>query len=95
MKTFSTFIILHEKRNISIREVLNYELGALPLSIPCADEGMIKSNKASLARELKIVPIEIWCMELHVDYTSIIEDKVLWQNVAKHCSTFGEISYYF
>ena len=51
MKTFSTFIILHEKRNISIREVLNYELGALPLSIPCADEGIIKSNKASLARE--------------------------------------------
>ena len=33
LKTFSKFIILQEKRNISIREVLNYELGALPLSI--------------------------------------------------------------
>ena len=33
LKMFSRFIILQEKRNISIREVLNYELGALPLSI--------------------------------------------------------------
>ena len=29
MKTFSRFIILKEKHNISIGEVLNYELGAL------------------------------------------------------------------
>ena len=46
--TFSKFIILQEKRNISIREVLNYELGALSLSIASTYGGMVKSKKASL-----------------------------------------------
>ena len=50
LKAFSRSIILQEKRNISIREVLNYELSALPLSIACAKEVMVKSNKASLGR---------------------------------------------
>ena len=48
LKTFSRFIILLEKRNISIREVLNYELGALSLSVASTYGGMVKSNKASL-----------------------------------------------
>ena len=53
LKTFSRFIILPEKRNISIQEVLNYELGALLLNIACVDWGMIESNKVSLEKELK------------------------------------------
>ena len=70
LKTFSRFIILQEKRNISIREVLNYELGTLSLSIACAYGGMVKSNKASFGRELKkIVPIET---VLLLDFLSIL-----------------------
>ena len=92
LKTFSRFIILQEKRNISIREVLNYELGALSLSIACAYGGMVKSNKASFGRELKkIVAIET---ELLLDCLSIFDGMVLLQNVPKHCPTFGEISDY-
>ena len=90
LKTFSRFISLQGKYNISIPEVLNYELGALPLSIACADRCMVKSNKASLGRELKkIVPIET---ELPLDCISIFDGMVLLQKVLKHCSIFGEIS---
>ena len=54
---------------------------------------MVKSNKASLGRELKkIVPIE---NELPLDCISIFDGMVLLQKVPKHCSTFGEISDYF
>ena len=92
MKTFSRFIILQEKRKISIREVLNYELGALPLSIACADVGMVKCNKPSLGRELKkIVPI---LNELPLACISIFDGMVLLQKVPKHCSIFGEICDY-
>ena len=92
MKTFSRFIILQEKRNISIREVLNYELSALPRSIACADGGMVKSNKASFERELKtIVPIET---ELSLECISIFDGMALLRKVLKYCSAFGEISDY-
>ena len=92
MKTFSRFIILQEKHNISIREVLNYEFGALPLSIACADGDMVKSNKASLGRELKkIAPIK---NELPLDCISIFDGMVLLQKVPKHYSIFVEISDY-
>ena len=54
---------------------------------------MVKSNKASLGRELKkIVSIET---ELPLNYISIFDGMVLWQKVPKHCSTFGEISITF
>lgn len=59
MKTFARFIILQEKRNISIWEVLNYELGGLPLSTACADRDTVEANKAKLGRQLKkILPLE-------------------------------------
>ena len=58
-KRFQDSVILQEKHNISSQEVVNYELGPLPLSIAYAVWGKVKSNKASLGRELKkIVPIE-------------------------------------
>ena len=77
---------------LSIREVFNYKLRALPLSIACADGGMVKSNKASLGGELKkILPIET---ELPLDCISIFAGMVILQKVLKHCSTFGEISDY-
>ena len=92
MKTFSRFIILQKKHNISIREVINYLLDALPLSFACADESMAKSNKASLGRQLKkIVPIET---EMLLDCISIFDGMVLLQKDLKHYSTFGEISDY-
>ena len=50
LKTFSRFIVLQDKRNISIKEVLKYELGALPI-IACSDGSMAKSVKANLATE--------------------------------------------
>ena len=58
-KRFQDSVLLQEKHNISSQEVVNYELGPLPLSIACAVWGKVKSNKASLGREMKkIVPIE-------------------------------------
>ena len=90
MKTFSRFIILQEKREISIREVLKYELGALPLSIACSDGGMVKSVKAKLGNELKkFTPV---ATSLPVDCALIFDGMVLLHKVPKHCSTFGEIS---
>ena len=71
-----------EKRNVSIQEVLNYELGALPLSISCADGGMVKSNKASLGGELKkIAPIET---ELSLDYISLFDDMAKLRSTDPH-----------
>ena len=76
LKTFQ------EKRNVSIQEVLNYELGALPLSISCADGGMVKSNKASLGGELKkIAPIET---ELSLDYISLFDDMAKLRSTDPH-----------
>ena len=90
LKKFSRFIISQEKHNISVREVLNYELSALPLNIAYLDGVMVKSNKASLGRELKkIVPIKT---ELPLDRILIFYGMVLLQKVPKHCSTFSEIS---
>jgi len=58
-QNFSRYIVLQQKRNISIREVLKFELGPLPLSIACCDGGMVKSTKAKLGNELKKVTPEV------------------------------------
>ena len=60
-------------------------------SVLCAD-GMVKSNKVSLGRELKKTATII--TGLLLSCISIFDGVVLVQNIPKHCSTFGEISDY-
>lgn len=57
------------------------------------DKNMMKTNKTNLGKKLKKTASKE--TELPLDCVSIFDGMVLFLNIPKHCSTFGEISNYF
>ena len=89
-ETFARLLLIQQQRNISLREVLQYELGPLPLSLSNCDGTIRKNQKSKLFNFIKTdIPL---CDGSPLNTPIIFDGMVLLQKLPQVQTTFGEIS---
>ena len=83
-------ILVAERREVNMKEVLAYPLGPLPWALANADGSMRKTNKAVLARELEknVSPAE----HIPAPSTSIIDGMSIIQKINGSNKTLSQLA---
>ena len=89
---FARLLVLQEQRGISMREILKFELAALPLSLAKHDGTLAKTVKSKMFLALKD---QIPVLTSHKrNSVHIYDGMVLLQKIPPVLTTFGELSDY-
>ena len=91
-ETFARLLSIQRTRNIDLREVMRYELGALPLSMANCDGTLRKTQKSKLFKHLETTFSEV--ENLPANCPKIFDGMVLPQKLPPALNTFGEVSDY-
>ena len=90
-ETFARLILI-QQRSVSLRGILQYELGPLSLSIANSDGTLRKTNKSKLFKHIHPdIPL---CDAAPENSQKIFDGMVLLQKLPPNQTTFGEISDY-
>ena len=91
-ETFARLLLIQQKRNVNLKEVLTYGLGPLPLSISSYDGTLRKTQKSKLFQHVK--SSIVICVAIPEKCPQIFDGMVLLQILPKILKTFGDISDY-
>ena len=91
-ETFARLILIQQQRSVSLRDVLQYKLGPLPLSIGIYDDTLRKTQKSKLFK--RIHPDIPLCDAAPENSPKIFNDMVLLQKLPQNQVTSGELSHY-
>ena len=78
---FARLLVICSKRNVSLKEVLTYSLGRIPLSLATADGGFVKSVKSKLLDTIE-KDVENLFDALPVDCVRVFDGMVIIQQLA-------------
>ena len=93
-ETFARLLIIQQKRDVSLKEVMKYELSPTPLSLsdPDASTTLRKSSKSLLFNYLKSdIPV---VNSVPDNTVPIFDGMVLFQKLPTDLTTFGDVSDY-
>ena len=90
--TNTTIALKSEKRGVSMKEILKYELSAFPLSLSACDGSLTKTVKSKL---FQAIQDHIKVLSAPTRNTpSIFDDMALLQKILSILKTFGALSNY-
>ena len=87
---FGRIIVMAERRNLKMDDILSHPLGPLPWALSTPDGLLRKTNKASLASNLqKNVAVSD---ELQANSASVVDEMNLVQRIKGDQATFGDVA---